>query len=135
MWKSIVKKLALRSYRRRLPDLLRRRYGRETHYRPEQVESVARDHGFRLDYLCFAFAMFCERGVFDELHAARGETCDYDAMHVAAGEPCSHAVTAHDHGHHGHDGHHHGGGHDGMVDHDHASHFGHHSDFDSWGHQ
>ena len=133
MWKSIVKKLALRSYRRRLPDLLRRRYGRETHYRPEQVESVARDHGFRLDYLCFAFAMFCERGVFDELHAARGETCDYDAMHVAAGEPCSQAVAAHDqhHGHHDQ----HSDDRDGIFGHDHSGHDSwHHSDFDSWGH-
>lgn len=80
MWRWIRKRLAVRSYRTALATRLRERYGRERAYTPEQVASCAVDAGVSTMFLCFAFAMFCDRASFDAFHAARGEACDYDGM-------------------------------------------------------
>ena len=85
MWSWIQKRRAIRRYRRRLGSALRRRYGREQHYTPEQVESTVVTKGLGIDFLCFALAMYCSRESFNAYHAARGEVCDYDAMRSDAG--------------------------------------------------
>jgi hypothetical protein len=85
MWKRFQKRRAMRRYRRRLGVKLRRRYGRERYYTPEQVRSTAISGGLGVDYMCFALAMYCDRESFDAYHRANGEVCDYDAMRADIG--------------------------------------------------
>lgn len=96
MFKAIKKRLAIRSYRNKLGPCLQRRYRRHANYTPLQVRNCARSTGVSLDYLCFAYAMYCTRDDFNAHHAATGETCDgqacdYDAMRgeIGAGVPVS----------------------------------------------
>ena len=85
MWKRFQKRRAMRRYRRQLGVKLRRRYGRERHYTPEQVRTTAISSGLGTDHLCFALAMYCDRASFDAYHRAQGEVCDYDAMRADVG--------------------------------------------------
>ena len=116
MWRWIKKRRALRAYKTTLAIKLRARYGRETHYTPEQVKRCATDAGVSTGFLCFAFAIYCDRDTFDAYHRAEGEACDYDAMRVEVGAlhglPASFDATQlidsvdphHHHDHHHHDG-------------------------------
>lgn len=85
MWKRFQKRRAMRRYRRRLGVQLRRRYGRERYYTPEQVKTTAVASSLGVDHLCFALAMYCDRASFDAYHQAQGEVCDYDAMRADIG--------------------------------------------------
>jgi hypothetical protein len=85
MWKQFQKRRAMRTYRRRLGVQLRRRYGRERHYTPEQVRTTAISGGLGTYHLCFALAMYCDRESFDAYHREHGEVCDYDAMRSSIG--------------------------------------------------
>ena len=80
MWKYLRKRRAIRRYRRMLGHRLRARYGSEPHYTPEQVKRTAVDSGIDSAFICYALALYCERGAFDAYHRAEGETCDYVAM-------------------------------------------------------
>jgi hypothetical protein len=85
MWRYLKKRRALRSYRTKLATKLRKRYGRERYYTPEQVKSTTRDAGLSIDFVCYAMCMFCERDAFDAFHRAEGEHCDYVAMRDEVG--------------------------------------------------
>ncbi len=86
MWKALRKRRALRSYRRQLPVHLRRTYGTQQHYPPEDVHYVIRRWGMSEVYACYALAMYCDRAMFDAFHASKGEACDYDRMRAEAGD-------------------------------------------------
>jgi hypothetical protein len=94
MWSYLRKRRALRRFRRELGPALRRRYGRERFYTPEQVRRTANDQGIGNDHICFAYAMYCDRESFDAHHRAAGEDCDYVAMRADLG--IDHAATSHD---------------------------------------
>ena len=123
MFKFIRKRLAIRSYVKRLGRKLRERYGRSRSYTPAQVQRTAQLLGLNNDYLCYALCMYCERGDFDAYHAAAGESCDYDLMwHHISGASHSLSHDLHDSNHACIDVHHswgqedwshHGSGHDG----------------------
>ena len=90
MLKALKKRIAIRSYRNKLGPCLQRRYGRRPNYTPLQLRNAALSSGVNLEYLCFAYAMYCTRENFDAHHAATGETCDghaciYDAMQAETG--------------------------------------------------
>jgi hypothetical protein len=80
MWRYLKKRRAIRSYRTKLATKLRQRYGREKHYSPEQVRSAAVDSSVSVDWLCYAYALYCTQEAFDEHHRVVGEQCDYVAM-------------------------------------------------------
>ena len=130
MLRWIRKRLALRSYRRKLGPALVARYGRERHYTVHQVRATADKLGLATAYLCFAYADYCSHYDFDAHHRSTGEACDWAEMrHELAsswgvghhhdfganhGFGEHHADGDHDgHGHHGHDH----GGHDAGGDH------------------
>ncbi len=96
MWRRIKKWRALRAYKSTLATKLRARYGREKHYTPEQVRRCAADSGVSTTFLCFAFAMYCDRDTFDAYHRAEGEACDYDAMRVEVGSALGIDSGSHD---------------------------------------
>jgi hypothetical protein len=125
MFRWIRQKLALRSYRGRLGKALVARYGREKRYTVNQVRATVEKLGLDADYICYAYAAYCERSDFDAHHAAIGESCDWaemrDEMASSHGFSPSEHFAGGDHvydHHHHHDvgDHHHGdwgGGHDG----------------------
>jgi uncharacterized membrane protein YgcG len=88
MIQAIRKRLAIRSYGKRLKPWLQTQYGRQDYYSPNQVRTGASTLGLPVDPLCYAYAMFCTHADFDAHHAAIGESCNYDAMRAEA--------TAHD---------------------------------------
>ena len=80
MFKWIRKRLALRSYRRKLGPALLARYGRAKHYSVNQIRVTADKLGLDTDYICYAYACFSERAAFEEHHVMLGESCDWGAM-------------------------------------------------------
>jgi uncharacterized membrane protein YgcG len=85
MLTALKKRLAIRSYVRKLGPALQRRYGRKRYYTPEEVRRAARDTGVNTDYLFYGYSLYCSRGAFDEHHRETGEHCDYDAMRAEVG--------------------------------------------------
>lgn len=91
MIKMIKKRVAIRSYRSKIGPWLQRRYGGRANYTPLQVRNCALSTGVNLDYICYAYAMYCSRDDFNAHHAATGETCNYDTMQaeIGVGTPVS----------------------------------------------
>ena len=74
------KKKEVGEYIAKLGPELRKRYGHQKHYSPQQVRQTAGDMGLQFDYLCFAYCLYCSPSDFALVHAAAGEACDYAAM-------------------------------------------------------
>lgn len=87
------KKKAVGEFVTRLGPELRTRYGPRKHYTPRQVRDTAVDTGLQLDYVCFAYCLYCSPSDFALIHEAAGEVCDYAAMHAALGETFFHGAT------------------------------------------
>ena len=85
MFTTLKKRLAIRSYVRKLGPALRRRYGRQHHYTPEQVRRTASLTSVNTDYLCYAYCIYCSREAFELHHRQTGEPCNYDAMRTEVG--------------------------------------------------
>jgi hypothetical protein len=73
-------------YISRLGPELRKRYGKQTHYTPDQVRTTAADQGLAVDYLCFAYCLYCSPADFSALHSGAAEVCEYWAMRALVGE-------------------------------------------------
>ena len=80
------KKEAVRQYLGKVGPDLRKKYGKRDSYSPEQVRRSVEDQGLGIDYLCFAYCMYCSPYDFDLIHAATGEVCDYVAMRSLVGD-------------------------------------------------
>jgi hypothetical protein len=80
------KKEAVKSYLNTLGPKLKQKYGVRPSYTPRQVQSTAADAGLSIDYLCFAYMMYCSPADFSALHAAAGEACDAAAMRLAVAD-------------------------------------------------
>jgi hypothetical protein len=125
MLRWLRKLLALRAYRRKLGPLLRERYGRARFYSVAQVRTTVGLGGFSTEYICYAYAGYCEPADFAQHHAEIGQTCDWASMRE---ELAGHHPGAAEH-HVGFESdHHHGGDHSGFDHHDHGGGFdgGHH---------
>lgn len=79
------KKEAVRTYLNTLGPKLRARYGRKA-YTPQQVHATARENALDVDYVCFAYMLYCAPDDFAALHAAAGEVCDAAAMRAAVAD-------------------------------------------------
>lgn len=80
------KKEAVRAYLHTLGPKLRARYGGRKAYTPRQVYSTAREQALNVDYVCFAYLLFCDPADFSALHAAAGEVCDAAGMRAAVAD-------------------------------------------------
>jgi hypothetical protein len=50
------------------------------------VRETAIERGLSIDYMCWAFLLYCSQPDFSHIHSAAGEVCDYLAMReVVAG--------------------------------------------------
>ena len=78
--RRLKKNRAIKSYAKRLPELLAKDYGRSTHYRPLQIKRTIERAGLDPTYSCYAIAMFSGREDFIQFHNEIGETCDFNAM-------------------------------------------------------
>jgi hypothetical protein len=80
------KKKAVKAYIRDLGPSLQRKYGKQPNYTPEQVRETALVGALSIDYMCWAYLLYCSPSVFQSIHSAAGEVCDYSAMReVVAG--------------------------------------------------
>jgi hypothetical protein len=80
------KRQAVKAYIRDLGPALQKKYGRKPHYTPEQVRETALVGALSIDYMCWAYLLYCSQPVFHSIHSAAGEVCDYSAMReVVAG--------------------------------------------------
>lgn len=80
------KKKAVKGYLNTLGPQLKQKYGVRSSYTPRQVHSTALDAGLSIDYLCFAYMMYCSPADFSALHVAAGEVCDAAAMRLAVAD-------------------------------------------------
>jgi hypothetical protein len=80
------KKEAVRGYLNTLGPRLRKKYGERRHYTPQQVYATTQDAGLSVDYVCFAYMLYCSPADFSALHAVAGEVCDAVAMRAAVAD-------------------------------------------------
>jgi hypothetical protein len=77
------KKAAVKGYLNTLGPELRRRHGKRDHYEPHQVRDTAVYLGLQVDWLCWAYVLYCSPPVFESIHSAAGEVCDRSGMWTA----------------------------------------------------
>ncbi len=82
---SESKRGAVKRYVNTLGPELRERYGRRRHYTPEQVRHTVAVTGLDIDYVCWAYVIYCAAPDFRRIHEAAGEVCDYDTMRSVVG--------------------------------------------------
>lgn len=80
MFATIRKRRAINSFIRKVGPSLERLYGRKRHYSPDEVRLAGRDVGAPIDFLCYAYCIYCTRADFDCHHQQTGEQCVYDSM-------------------------------------------------------
>jgi hypothetical protein len=83
---SEQKRAAVKTYVNTLGPKLRAQYGKKDHYTPEQVNHTVIVTGLNIDYMCWAYVMYCSPPDFERIHAAAGEVCDYSAMRGVVGD-------------------------------------------------
>jgi len=74
------KKKAVKEYLNTLGPKLRAKYGHQKHYTPRQVHSTVAESALSVDYVCFAYMLYCSPADFSALHTAAGEACDAEVM-------------------------------------------------------
>jgi hypothetical protein len=79
------KKRAVKSYLNTLGPKLREKYGRRK-YSTDEVYETACDLALEIDYVCFAYMLYCSEEDFSRLHAAAGEVCDAAVMRQAVAD-------------------------------------------------
>ncbi|MBX9868797.1 MAG: hypothetical protein K2X63_03290 [Burkholderiaceae bacterium] len=82
---------AKRAYTARLPSLLEAKYGKATHYSPQQIESTIDDAQMSNAYMFYAIAMFASRDDFQQHYAAQPSApdLDYDRLRSESMSPDS----------------------------------------------
>lgn len=74
------KRLAIRTYAKRLGRLLRTRYGLQENYTSAQVKGLLKEWDYSTRYDSYGLAMYCSFADFVDYHRAMGENCNYEAM-------------------------------------------------------
>ena len=74
------KRWAVKGYLRKVGPELQRRYGKRDHYEPNPVRETVIVTGGSVDWVCWAYLLYCSPPVFHDLHIAAGEVCDRDGM-------------------------------------------------------
>ena len=81
LFRSYRKRKALESYQTVLRKRLRGTYGTRADYSPYDVVATVYVYNLSETYLCYALAMYCDRGSFDAYHAERGDAaCSYERL-------------------------------------------------------
>lgn len=74
------KRMAIRTYARRVGRLLRARYGLQETYTPAQVKGMLKEWGYSTRYDCYGLAMYCNCADFVDYYRAMGESHNYEVM-------------------------------------------------------
>ena len=85
MFGFFKKRRAIKSFVRDMGPALRQDFGKKPYYTAEEVRSAGRRVGSDMDYLPYAFVMFCTPETFASQDSGSGETHDYDAMRHEVG--------------------------------------------------
>ncbi|QVL33643.1 hypothetical protein KIH39_06960 [Telmatocola sphagniphila] len=73
------KKAALRDYLKMAPSL-RGSNGKKSPYGAEEVHLEVRRHGLSLEYITFAYAIYCTPEIFRQIHTVLGHSPSYIAL-------------------------------------------------------
>jgi hypothetical protein len=92
LYRTWRKRRAIRSYVRKLPGLLAKRYGYKRWYTPAQIRRTAEDYDLDTDYLCYAYATYADVADFVAFHTESGQSCSYEEMR---GEVADHFFQGH----------------------------------------
>ena len=79
------KRQAVKNYVNTLGPKLRETYGKRANYTPEQVRHTVVVTGLNIDYMCWAYVIYCSAPDFALIHSTAGELCDAGAMRETVG--------------------------------------------------
>ncbi|MBD1872851.1 hypothetical protein H6F75_05105 [Nodosilinea sp. FACHB-131] len=74
------KRLAIQRYIKHIGPELRKRYGVQKKYTPEQIKQTVSSSRYSSGYDYYAFALYCSHDDFVDYYKSVGESCDYDSM-------------------------------------------------------
>lgn len=77
---SNKKRLAIHKYIKHIGPELRKRYGGQRKYTPDQVKQTVKNSLYSSIYDCYAFSLYCDYADFVDYHSTIGESCDYNSM-------------------------------------------------------
>ena len=80
MIRFVKRYLAIRSYVWRLSQELLRRFGPKRFYSIEEVTKAAQGAGFKMAFIAYAHAIFCNRSDFEEHYGPLHIVCTYDGL-------------------------------------------------------
>ncbi len=80
------KRAAVGSYLNTLGPALQDQHGAQPHYTPNQVHDAVLGQALSIDYICWAYMLFCSPADFSTLHAGTAELCDAGVMREAVAE-------------------------------------------------
>lgn len=75
-----TKKKAVQGYLNTLGPKLREQHGVQPAYSPQQVRDTTASSGLDLDFICYAYLLYCTPSDFAAIHEAAGEACDAAVM-------------------------------------------------------
>ena len=85
MFGIFKKRRAIKSFVRDMGPALRQEFGKKPHYTAEEVRTSGRRVGSDMDYLPYAYVMFCTPDTFASQVSGSGDTRDYDSMRQEVG--------------------------------------------------
>lgn len=85
---NVRRRFAIKKYARKMPPLLRKRYGKSVTYTHGQIRSTAEVARLPAAYLYYGYVMFMTKEAFDQLPAEIGVDCDYAAMKQTVADIC-----------------------------------------------
>ncbi|MBD2037896.1 hypothetical protein H6F76_23360 [Leptolyngbya sp. FACHB-321] len=74
------KRLAIRTYARRVGRFLRTRYGLQENYTPAQVQGMIKEWGYSTGYDQYGLAMYCDAAAFMNHYRATGRRYNYELL-------------------------------------------------------
>ena len=80
MLRFIKRRLAIRSYVKKLSQELSRHFAKKHYYTVDQVTQVAQRAGYKTGFIAYAHAIFCTRKDFDSHYGPLKVDCSYDGL-------------------------------------------------------
>lgn len=84
----IKKYFAIKSYSKKLPPILKKRYGKHKHYSKPQIKSSIEYCGLSEDYTDYAYAMHMSRKKYNEMREIKNDSDDFDLLRKEIADSC-----------------------------------------------
>ncbi len=96
MFGFFKKRRAIKGFVRDMGPELRKRYGRKSHYTPDEVKQTGRELRSNQDYFPYALCLFCSQADFNSQFPGAGNLPDYNALREEVGSSCFGGDTSFD---------------------------------------